>query len=595
MPRKYFSDRINELLAQARRLESRATRLAVLRIAIFLSGTIGFIYFINDRDWQSGILVLLGAVVLFLIALKRHLKVRFQWRHKELLIDINKDELKRLDMELQDFPEGNDYKDQNHPYTSDLDIFGSNSLFQLLNRTTSFLGENLLVDRLKSGLEKNQIPEYQKAVHELVEKPDWSQKFIALGNHEKVNNEEISRLIDWSRKAPRLLGHTILRAFSFLLPAAVLILLFSAWYFNLTYYIALPPILANILILGKYNSYAKETVEDTFSSIAVLKVFKHQMSAIAELSPESNLLKQYTGRIKDENQSAEKSIARLQYLLSQLEARTNMLHIFFNMTLLLDVHWLYSLEKWRKQHGENLNKWMEAIAEFEYLTSLSATSFANPAWAFAKLSDEKYCFKAKGLGHPLLRSDKSITNDFSLVSSEEVVLLTGPNMAGKSTFLRTVAINIVLARMAAPVTARSIMIDPDMQVFTAMRVADALSENVSSFYAEIYRIGQLLDLIKSGEQVLFFLDEILKGTNSADRHKGAEGLIKQLIELQASGFVSTHDIELGELTQELHAVHNYSFESIIEGNEISFDYKLRDGICQSFNACALMRQMGIDV
>jgi len=354
-------------------------------------------------------------------------------------------------------------------------------------------------------------------------------------------------------------------------------------------------VVVNLLLLLKYHKYASEVVESTGKSLKMLQSFRHHIELVIAQNFPKGALQELAGNFYKENHHANKEIKKITDLLEQLQARNNIFHIFLNIPLLLDIHWLLRIEQWQEKNAENVQRWFDTLAEFEVLISLAGQAFANENWTYPKFSTEPYLLKSEGLGHPLILTNQRVVNDFAINGKGEVVLLTGPNMAGKSTFLRTIGVNIIMAQIGGVVCAAEFIINPDVQVFTAMRIKDNLSESISSFYAELSRIKELLDLVEQGKPVLYFLDEILKGTNSADRHKGAVALINQLSTLNVTGFVSTHDLALGELSKDLEKVSNFSFESIISDGNIEFDYKIRPGICQSFNACELMRQMGIKV
>jgi DNA mismatch repair ATPase MutS len=357
----------------------------------------------------------------------------------------------------------------------------------------------------------------------------------------------------------------------------------------------LPVIALNLYLLGLNHAKTSKVVEQTSSVVKLLRTYVNHIRLVKGTTFNAAFSQQLQATLNDSMADAEKEIQQLSKLLDQLQARTNLLHIFINIPLLLDLQWMTRLNQWKKEKKDHLRTWTDNLAEFEVLVSLAGTAFINEDWCFPAITTEEYVLVGKGVGHPLISSEKRVGNDFSLRGAGLAVIITGPNMAGKSTFLRTIAINVVLAQMGAPVCATAMTVSQEMKVFTAMRTQDNLSENISSFYAELDRIQQLLKEIAAGDKVLYFLDELLKGTNSADRHRGAEALVKQLVAQNVTGFVSTHDIELGQLTREMPQVSNYSFESTISEGQIDFDYKIRDGICSSFNASELMRQMGINI
>ncbi|GAB3827549.1 hypothetical protein GCM10028895_39940 [Pontibacter rugosus] len=268
---------------------------------------------------------------------------------------------------------------------------------------------------------------------------------------------------------------------------------------------------------------------------------------------------------------------------------------FLNTILMWDFVWMYRLERWKAQHLEKLEHTLEVLAELEALASMAAFQHAHPHYAVPQLSEQPFLYKASALAHPLIFSVSPVANDFYMQGTGHAIVITGSNMSGKTTFLRTVGINMVLSLMGAPACATSMELAP-AQVYTAMRTSDNLAENTSSFYAELKRLRVLLEMTEVGQPVFYLLDEILKGTNSRDRHLGAMSLIRQLHKRNAAGLISTHDLELGAMEQELNgSVENYSFNSDIIGDEIRFDYKLTPGICRSFNASKLMQLMGIAI
>jgi DNA mismatch repair ATPase MutS len=592
---EYYHRQIAGSSEQVNKAAYRSGLLATGRAGLFIAWISIFLILINAREMQWAILVSLAFLVCFSLVVKHHNRIKFRKRQYQNIVDINRLELARQNADFRALDEGREYIDNLHPYTSDLDVFGKSSLFQLINRTTSIIGRHLLVERLKTGLPAEAIVAHQQAVKALSEDPEWAQSYQALGQHYKTEELEFRQFENWRKQPPVLNLLAWLRPVTLILPVLLVAATTICAVTGITYYAVLPFILVNALLLTKFWKYATKTVDQTYKSVNLLKTLGLQMNQIEKKVFTDPLLQELARpfQVKDQNVSSE--IKRLTFLLNQLQTRGNMLHIFFNIAFLLDIQWLIQLEKWHVKNAEHAGDWFDRLAEFEVLISLSGTAFGNQGWSFAVPGDIDYHVEARGLGHPMLATGSAVTNKFAMQGKGEVILITGPNMAGKSTFLRTVAVNIVLARMGAPVFADFMQLNLNVQVFTAMRVADDLSENVSSFYAELQRIQQLLETISTGTPVIYFLDEILKGTNSADRHRGAEGLIKQLSELGVSGFVSTHDLELGDLATQMNKLTNYSFESMVEDDEIVFDYKLRTGVCHSFNACELMRKMGIDV
>jgi DNA mismatch repair ATPase MutS len=272
----------------------------------------------------------------------------------------------------------------------------------------------------------------------------------------------------------------------------------------------------------------------------------------------------------------------------------NFFYSILNALWFLDVYMIILTEKWKFKNRSHLNTWASAVSEFEVISSLAGLYYSNPSFSFPVINETHYTIHFAGLGHPLINQEKRICNNFILNGRGEIAMITGSNMGGKSTFLRTVGVNMVLALMGAPCCARSGAVS-NMQLFSSMRTQDNLQEGVSSFYAELKRIQQLLKLIESGQPIFFLLDEMFKGTNSKDRHRGGFSLITQLKALNAFGIISTHDLELAALAGNHKIITNYSFNSIIDNGEMIFSYELTDGLCKDFNASELMKRSGIKI
>ncbi|MDX1665785.1 MAG: hypothetical protein R3350_01075, partial [Saprospiraceae bacterium] len=292
--------------------------------------------------------------------------------------------------------------------------------------------------------------------------------------------------------------------------------------------------------------------------------------------------------------TASQAIERLSYIISQLNVRYNAFAILLNVFALWDLNWTFRLEKWRNDYGDQLPSWFEALAEFEAMSCMANSAFNNPEWIFPQVYDQGV-LHIEQMGHPLIARDRRVCNDLHMPTNGHIKLITGSNMAGKSTFLRTAGINMVLALAGGPVCARVLRMPP-LQVYTSMRTQDALHENTSSFFAELKRLKFILEAVEAGKNVFFLLDEILKGTNSRDRHTGSEALIRQLIRFRGAGLIATHDLELGKLEGESEGrVENLCLEVQVVDGQLHFDYRIKKGVSKSFNATLLMKNMGIQI
>ena len=594
-PSKFYKTHLEKQTLLKASLSSKSKLFSTVRVVFFLTFLIAIVYQLNERAMQSAILLTVFLVLLLAILIKFHNKVKAQLVMATNLVNLSNLELDKLESNYDKIDTGEAFKNDDHAYSADLDLFGHKSIFQLINQTTSIFGKQKLASWLLNSTKSNliEIKNRQVAAKELSDDQEWCLNYRALGLSKQIAQNEVEIFQSWLHQEPILLPNKLLKLATIILPGIIIIIAIAAYVFDFSYSFTIPFLIASLVLLGKQHKYASKTVNDTFKALGTLRVLAQQLALIEQSSFSSEYLSNIKKSI-DSTKNAGKEINRLHHLLDNLESRNSMMHAFINIPFMLDIRWLIKLEQWRKDNAKHVEEWFESLATTESLISLSGLYFNHPDWITPDFSIEPYYFEAKNLTHPILGKE-GVSNNFSFSGTGNTNLITGPNMAGKSTFLRTVATSWVFAQIGAPVRAKAFTINPEAHVFTAMRVKDNLSESVSSFYAELDRIKQLINRIKSGEQCLYFLDEILKGTNSADRHKGAEALIRQLHKLEASGFVSTHDLELGELAAKEKFVQNFSFESDIANGKITFDYTIKEGICSSFNACELMRQMGIEV
>ncbi len=592
-PATTFTEKTEHYRTLAKRAGQRFNQLSVMRTLAFVVALVGWVYLANARNDDGFLLLLLLFAIGFPWLIRYHNRLRTRRDHLLTLQRVNEDELKRLNFQLADFDQGNSFQTPQHSYTSDLDVFGEHSLFQLINRSATQSGKTTLAQWLSRPVAKPELLERQAAVQELTQLTDWRQTFQAHGLQHDASEDNLATLLSWMNEPPALPRRGLYTALCYglaLLTVATIVLYFTT---GLLGYIALLLLVVNGFILWTTAEVALATHRKTTQSVAALRAYQQMFVSVEKQSFASESLRHGQAQLHHQGVPASRQISQLRYILDNFDARANLFYHIFNLVLLLDVFWLLRADRWKQRVQGDVAQWFEAISRVEALSSLASFAFANPTFVFPTIADQLFLLRAQGLGHCLIPPTQRVTNDFTTQDRGTITIITGSNMSGKSTFLRTVGVNVVLALAGAPVCAEEFEVSV-LQVFTSMRTQDSLEENVSSFYAELRRLRQLLDMLKSPEiPVLFMLDEILKGTNSQDRHHGAASLIKQLSKLEATGFVSTHDLELGKLEETLPRVKNYSFTSTIEQDKIHFDYHLREGVCQSFNASQLMAQMGI--
>jgi hypothetical protein len=589
------------------KLDEDLKRLSLFRLAVFVFSAILIVVLANERMVVPVLILASLFVVGFGLLVKHYNEVDDLKRHTTFLKEINEGEILRQENKLSGFPTAQTFIDRDHPYVSDLDIFGQHSLFQLINRTTTKSGHSLLAEWLAAPASRDVILERQQAVAELSAKLEWRQEFQAAGMHFGHTKSDYNKLLAWIEKPIQVLPRR-----SRYLIAIIPLSIVSTWaainffiqFLMLGNFEGIIPLaiisLVNSLVLKTVKPVAEEITENILHNIKILKGYQSLIAKIESGKFNSAILQKLQSALSHSSFSAAGEINALKKTLEvfQLRGRKRELNHFFysafNVLWFLDVYLIILTEKWKRKNGSNLKTWASAVSEFEVLSSLAGFHHSNPSFAFPEIKEESYIIRFEMLGHPLISPEKRVCNDFSLIGRGKITMITGSNMAGKSTFLRTVGVNMVLALMGAPCCAKSGQVS-NMQVFSSMRTQDNLEEGVSSFYAELKRVEQLLKLIESGRAIFFLLDEMFKGTNSKDRHKGGFSLIKQLEELNAFGIISTHDLELARLAGSHGIVANFSFSSQIQDDELIFNYALSDGICRDFNASELMKKSGIKI
>lgn len=550
--------------------------------------------------------VALVGIIGFLWMLKRHTAIRRTRDLNHHLAYVNQDEAARLERKFLRSETGEEFMSPTHSYAGDLDVFGKLSLFRLLNRTHTYEGNRRLADWLLSPAKPETIHFRQQAVAELVPQLDWRQTFEGLAYLNEAVSRPTESLKQWaSAKAEPLPAYLNLARFAMpVLTAGLLAAWLGGW---VSGWAVLGSIAISGALLNLVSERAKLVSEQTADITAALDIFRDLLAHAESVSGKAERFRVIRDTLGSGSQSASKRVGQLSNLVQNFNFRRNpYFYLFVGLPVLWDIHYLIRLERWRQEHGPHLEQWFAALAEMESLNSLAGFAYAHPTYVQPDILEADHLtLDAHQAAHPLLIPGKGVANSLAMEGAGETILITGSNMSGKSTFLRTLGANAVLAMAGAVVSAERFVISP-VRLFTSMRTQDSLEESTSSFYAELKRLQTLIRL--SGEPsdsngfpapILYFLDEILKGTNSADRHRGAEALIRQLHKTTASGFVSTHDLELGQLTnadgKPLDFVRNYHFQSDISDGKLLFDYRLRDGICQSFNASQLMRSIGIDM
>lgn len=537
----------------------------------------------------------LPLVIAFIGLVLLHQDVKNKVKYYEQLVLVNERSLQRLAGKWTAFAEtGEEYLDADHPYADDLNIFGKASLYQYLLAASTAPGKEYLSRLLSSHFEAEQLANRQGAVQELAEKLDWRQRLEALGRTSKKNDLTSEKLNAWASQTHRL-NTFWLTGILYVLPGLSIILILLARLQIISPHGAAILLIIQLIIVGltskKIYAYFSQTEKASEELHRLAKLLRH----IETESFYAPLLQQWQRKLQGQAGLASNQIKRLAGIGDWMSLRYSpLIHFPLNVLFLLDLHTLRRLEAWKAQSASQSADWLQIVGKFEALSSLAGPCHDNPQWAFPTIKRGSPFIEAAAMGHPLIHVTERVANDVSLPNAGSVLIITGSNMSGKSTYLRTIGVNLVLAYAGAPVCAAS-MNCSFLQTYTSMRIRDDLEQGISTFYAELQKVKSIIDAAKQGQHILFLIDEIFKGTNSRDRIAGAKAVIRQLANSSAVGLITTHDVELGSLEQEKPGfIRNHHFIDRIVDGQLRFDYELQPGVSQTTNALALMQMVGID-
>lgn len=593
-PINEYTVRIKKHTKELKKIKQHHLLVSLSRLFLFLCIVLSF-SFLYQINHLLGTISGISLLLLFILLIKKHKQIEDKKLFCEKLLEVNEQEKQAYQGIYDCFDAGKEFVNPNHQYSYDIDLFGEKSLFQYLNRTSTFLGKKKLSEYLSEApVSINKIKSRQEAVKELAILLDFRQKFISTGktypsNKNKV--ETIKKCFDLESffkkdKAIKILLYT--------LPIVNLSILLSAIFSVLSWKIVVLQIVINLLIISIKSKKFKVFYNLLNQSHKHLKTTARLLSIIEKEKFETDKLKGLHNALFKRQQSANKQIQKLSKLLEALDHRNNILiGLLLNSYLLWDWQCVLRLDHWKKDRHNDFENWLASIAHYDSLISLANFAYNHADFCYPEFSDNEFVFSAKDIGHPLLDKQQRICNDFELNSEQKFAIITGANMAGKSTFLRTIAVNLILAYAGANVCAKSLKIKP-LPIFSGMRTEDSLSKNESYFFAELKRLQQITKELEGGRNMFIILDEILRGTNSEDKRKGSIGFMNKIIKQNAYGLIATHDLELANLaTLQPNVFKSFCFEVSIKNNKMSFDYKLQKGVTQNMNASFLMQQMGI--
>lgn len=587
----FYQSKLGTFNSKLKTVSQKIKLFALYRLVAFILIFIPFAVL----EWNGWLTVLpsLLFVFLFFFLVKKNIQLEKQKKKFEALKKITKDELLALKHQFNHFDGGKEFLDPAHFNSYDLDLFGEGSVFQFINRTSTLSGKQQLANWLKAPpLNKTEIEQRQEAIRELSAIPNWRLHFLANGHLFKETpelNEEIKR---WSETDLKLNRPAAIRISIIVIPLLTILAAIPAFMGISNLWLVIM-ILTQWIVLGFSFKRISEYFEFFGRKSELLGKYMQLLEFIEERDFQAPFLLNLQKKVRKPDKASH-IFRRLKKLVGQFEYRQNLvIAVVFNSLFLWDLRCVYRLWSWHRHNRKKLTAWLDVIAETDALISLANLAHNHPEFVYPEIHDGGFTLQAKQLGHPLLAAGKRVNNDFTINGWAKAVIVTGANMAGKSTFLRTVGINFILGRTGAPVCAEKLVFSP-VKVYTNMRTTDNLLKDESYFFAELKRIKTVLDRLENGEKIFVILDEMLKGTNSVDKLNGSRELIRKLLELKAVALIATHDLKISEMEEEYpQMVFNKCFEIKLENDEMKFDYLLSDGVTKTMNATFLMKKMGI--
>lgn len=595
-PLSHYNKQLAETEKELKLIRGKIMRISFIRVLLFIAGIIGVCYFFNAGNWKI-IAVICCTFLPFFILIKIHDRLfrRRDWLDTQAR--IYREELKGLQGDYSCFDGGKEFIDPEHPYSFDLDLFGNRSLFQAINRTCTSFGKQQLAKWMKNHLtNKKEIEKRQIAINDISQRTTFREQFRVMGLVNQAETAKEADIRNWC-ESPAIYLHSIwVKAFiwgvpvinSLLLITSLIGLLSISW-FGLSFVL--------FLILSFAIIKRATAIQETYGNqLKALNSYARLIALSKQEQWKSLAVEELINGLNVDGKSPVDALTQLSKELDRLDLRNNqILYIILEGSVFFQLQQIVRIERWKEHYGRYVMGWLETIGKMDALCSLATFAYNHPNYTYPTVTDTPFCFEATEMGHPLMAETQCIKNDALIPSRPYFLIITGANMAGKSTYLRTIGVNYLLACIGVPVCCQSLIFYP-AHLITSLRTSDSLSDNESYFFAELKRLKRIIDLLNEGKELFIILDEILKGTNSADKQKGSFDLIRQFMNLRANGIIATHDLLLGELTKQFpDEIHNYCFEADIKNNELSFSYKLREGIAQNMNACFLMKKMGITI
>ena len=592
-PDEYYQKQIDHYTARLKQIKKRRNLITLAKLLTF-GYMIFLIYLLINHSTQPLLLLGIGAILVFIFLTLWDSQIIYRQHLIEELLRINTLESDYLAGNFSALDQGERFNDPAHPYAHDLDLFGEDSLFQHLNRTVTFSGTQKLVSWLLSlSKDPEVIHSRQQAAEELCAEPEWCQHFRAAGALHPTQALDAVILKSGPTESPFFSKHSTVRLILWIANTIVIVswavTSFTPLPFSISLVLSLIQLSALALYIKKINAYHQRL--NLF--LKTISNYLPLVRLIHDQSFRSPYLQKIRHSLFTPESNSLQALTQLHRIQNSLDQRGNIVIAFIlNGLYLKDFHTLLRLDHWRKKYGPDIETWTDVLSEADALISMANYRFNHPAYCLPVICQDRL-LDTEEIGHPLLKSERNVTNDFSIRSLHQIAIVTGANMAGKSTFLRTIGVNLILAQSGNVVCSRYFAFQP-MTLFTSMRTTDSLSKDTSYFHAELLRLQQLVNIAQQEDKVFIILDEMLKGTNSVDKLNGSLAFLKRILSYPISGLVATHDLALGELADDFpEHFFNVCFEIVHSGSQITYDYKLHPGISSNMNASILLKQMGL--
>ncbi len=592
-PDEYYQKQIDHYTARLKQIKKRRNLITLAKVLTF-GYMIFLIYLLINHSTQPLLLLGIGAILVFIFLTLWDSQIIYRQHLIEELLRINTLESDYLAGNFSALDQGERFNDPAHPYAHDLDLFGEDSLFQHLNRTVTFSGTQKLVSWLLSlSKDPEVIHSRQQAAEELCAEPEWCQHFRAAGALHPTQALDAVILKSGPTESPFFSKHSTVRLILWIANTIVIVswavTSFTPLPFSISLVLSLLQLSALALYIKKINAYHQRL--NLF--LKTISNYLPLVRLIHDQSFRSPYLQKIRHSLFTPESNSLQALTQLHRIQNSLDQRGNIVIAFIlNGLYLKDFHTLLRLDHWRKKYGPDIETWTDVLSEADALISMANYRFNHPAYCLPVICQDRL-LDTEEIGHPLLKSERNVTNDFSICSLHQIAIVTGANMAGKSTFLRTIGVNLILAQSGNVVCSRYFAFQP-MTLFTSMRTTDSLSKDTSYFHAELLRLQQLVNIAQQEDKVFIILDEMLKGTNSVDKLNGSLAFLKRILSYPISGLVATHDLALGELADDFpEHFFNVCFEIVHSGSQITYDYKLHPGISSNMNASILLKQMGL--